>query len=113
VLYSAVDSPFSDERAEQAADVLTVIHPLHPLHDCEPMLDMHGGVPFRTWGGFLFALANGAISGDGYLACLLNETGSAWGLAWAYAFFFQLLTGIMLLNVLIAMMAKSESLSLS
>jgi len=107
VLYRGVDTPFSDEVAEQAADILTVIHPLHPLHDCEPMLDMHGGVEHRTWRGFLFALANGAVQGDGYLACLLNETGKAWQLAWAYAFSFQLLTGILLLNVLIAMMAKT------
>ena len=93
VLYNAAAVTQSDALADGATDIHEVLHPLHPLHDCESMLDMHGGLSWRSWGGFLFAFANGAVSGDGYTACLMSEIGGVWPLAWGYSFTFLLVTG--------------------
>ena len=47
------------------------------------------------------------FSSDGYITCLVNTVPDVWGVVWFYSFSFFLVSAILLLNMLIAMMAKT------
>jgi hypothetical protein len=63
-----------------------------------------GGPFFET----IFVLLNAAVMMSDIVPCLISQAGSEhWALAWLWSFLFVLSTAILLLNVLIAMMAKT------
>jgi hypothetical protein len=87
-----------------------------PHWKCAAFLDMFppesGG--FSRWQDLLFVLANAAISGETYTDCLIDESVSShWIVAWVLSFTFNILTAVLLMNMLIAMMAKSAWLDAS
>lgn len=72
---------------------------------CAEFVAMRGRVD--RWDHLLFAFANAAIDGTTHAACLMEELPQHWALAWLYFFTFNVLTVVLLLNLLIAMMAKT------
>jgi len=72
---------------------------------CQELIALRGDVSQfeQIW----FVLLNGAIRSEGYIECLM-ESHRVWTyLVWLYAFGFVLITAILMLNMLIAMMAKT------
>ena len=72
---------------------------------CRDLFHLHGGFGYRSFEGLFLALTSGAIEGEGYTTCLMADS-SIWGMLWVFSFAFKLITGVLLLNLLIAMMAK-------
>ena len=65
---------------------------------------MRGSV--QEWAKLFFVFANAAVSGADYTDCFIN-TSQHWELTWLYLFFFTVFTVVLLLNMLIAAMAKT------
>jgi hypothetical protein len=75
---------------------------------CEPFVVHQGSFASDKWWQMLFVLANGFVSGENHASCFL-AIADGWfeKYAWVYSFAFLLVTNVLLLNMLIAMMAKT------
>ena len=80
-----------------------------PLHDeaCEDLVYLNGRV-YDSWISLFFVLGNGMLTGDNFAACLIQAADPRlWVWAWTLSYSFLILTAVLLLNMLIAVMAKT------
>ena len=101
---------FNSLASEDAADEGAASLPAE-CSDLEAMRgQLRGSVsgPDGSWYLILFVLANGMISGDSFATCFMAVADRwYWLLAWIYSYLFLIITAVLLLNMLIAIMAKT------
>ena len=82
--------------------------PPPPLPEaCEDFSDFDV-VAWSSWPSIMQVLANGMVSGDNHAACFRAAGSGRFAFyAWLYSYVFVIATGVLILNMLIAMMAKT------
>ena len=96
------------------ASTSSALYVLHAAHAHETLPERwscnDAATPFAYLQGSVLKIFEGSLIGEPYLDCmsLHNPLGSGdWWLAWLFAVLFQIIVGLLLVNMLIAKMAKT------